>query len=1578
MNTARPKNLPSIMKRREENRMKKAHFDLKKTLALLLAVVMCLSVLPVVAPSAKAEGEVTVLDLSMITYKINEDGTLTITDYMADPENRPGIEIPVSFEIDGETYVVSVIGDDAFAAKGISTLVFAEGSQIVEIGQRAFATNTFHTTNFPETLKLVRHHAFSGIEWWGTLDLSHTQIVTIEPWAFTKVVEHAQIKFPKTLEVIREGNFYNNKLGSDNRAEDTYVEFPASLRYIGYQCFKKESGHSNPRTVLDFSRFAPGEIAYDISAYESGTADDESYEDYMDMDKNDSATRWGFSCDNARVIWGDPGERNKKATDSPFIFDYENGVIVGLKDECATEDFGDLWKLTTEKAGSYIYSDPENPTKGKTVTCYKGDLRIPKEIGGVKVTGIYPGAFNRYPAYLQLRSVTFEDGVEITDIKPYTFKCQNLEAVNNLPASVTTIRMRAFAVCKSLKEITLPGVTVVERLAFQNCESLEKVTFESDKILSIHPLAFSPIASTKLTEIHIEEMEQGVKTGEDDVTHVGNFSSDMYKAGSETPYAKIYWKDGVQETEVYVGTDRNGLKWYFDGRAKKILSYAGTDYTAIDGTAVAIPSTLRNDSDGTNVEIKTLGNNGRIFNLTDADGNLLAFPHITTLTIDPGIKVISDKVFAQDGADTPVRIDTVDLSGSTVERIGQDAFYCTYTSTLKLPDTLRSTKINCFAGAGQAFTEVEIPGNITYLHGGSFTGVKTLERITVYMNRYGLTDDEGFVQGEWKYGDTVYKKAPESVFTGAPFGADQSEGLIQVKYMDSPKAAPKYVLTPNTDNNTVEITVDAYSTYNFYVVSDVRYAGTVDGSSDTAIGSVTKEAAAVMGMENPTTTNPVAAKANGTYNFDYTTSLVVSEGTIVPDAYKFESSDSVEVDLFHTVTYAKSEGFASQGAVPTDSDLYVPGYLVTAKAPGDDVKLDNHAFLGWTYTVKTVETVVEETEEGPVERTEERDVDVFVAAGEKFEMPDEDVVLYETWRNTDNDKVKVVFHAGEGKFGNVSELTLYCGLDATISSVLGNYKALRIGYSLLGWTELDSDESVTVIPETSKLTALDTVGEYEYHLYAKWEILHDITVDFKANGGRFETDEIVFTGDYGKQFTVPAVSKPGYKLTGWNTKANGSGDKLATEETDGGLCFRIPASRTTYYAQWEPAFHDIEFIILSENAKITSEDTVIEHVATESVIGLASGWNGFVLPNVLPDEGYKFIGWKAATKNEGSDEYTYVNDTLYTELDDIRDIVIGTEDMYFIAQIIEIPMGTIIFDYNGGKDSNGKYNSSATGEVDTIILAKDVPSGMEKTDCKFVGWTVNGEAVDEWNLKFENNPITVKAEWVSTNPTPDPKPLPTPDPEPDYDLKDKSYMNGDAGKDTFRPDAGLKRSEVAQIFFNLMSKDEKEVKYNKTFTDVKESNWYYEAVTALSGRGIIKGYPDGSFKPDKYITRAEFVTICARFEELTGTTTAYKDVVGHWAEKYIISAEAKGWLHAFTEEQFNPNTAIKRKETTSIVNSYLKRVPDKEFIDANASKINKFSDVDAKDPFFYDIIEASYTHEYYKDEQGLEHWKPID
>jgi|GEM_PF-4047028 len=149
------------------------------------------------------------------------------------------------------------------------------------------------------------------------------------------------------------------------------------------------------------------------------------------------------------------------------------------------------------------------------------------------------------------------------------------------------------------------------------------------------------------------------------------------------------------------------------------------------------------------------------------------------------------------------------------------------------------------------------------------------------------------------------------------------------------------------------------------------------------------------------------------------------------------------------------------------------------------------------------------------------------------------------------------------------------------------------------------------------------------------------------------------------------------------------------------------------------------------------------------------------------------------------------------------------------------------------------------------------------------------------------------------------------------------YLNG-YPDGSVRPDNALIRAEVASIFYNLLDESYKSGDVPSNFSDVSSDSWYGPAVNTLADMGYIEGYDDGTFRPNNTITRTEFVAIASRFVDLTSSevTNTFSDVESnYWAVGYINTAYNSGWINGYEDGTFSPEKSISRAEAVKIVNT---------------------------------------------------------
>ena len=196
---------------------------------------------------------------------------------------------------------------------------------------------------------------------------------------------------------------------------------------------------------------------------------------------------------------------------------------------------------------------------------------------------------------------------------------------------------------------------------------------------------------------------------------------------------------------------------------------------------------------------------------------------------------------------------------------------------------------------------------------------------------------------------------------------------------------------------------------------------------------------------------------------------------------------------------------------------------------------------------------------------------------------------------------------------------------------------------------------------------------------------------------------------------------------------------------------------------------------------------------------------------------------------------------------------------------------------------------------------------------------------------------------------------------------------------TVHPNGQITRAEVATIFFRLLRDEVRDGAFttSNTYSDVAYGKWYNNPISTMSALGIITGYPDGTFKPNKPITRAEFAAIAARFDETqSGKSATFSDVIGHWAAKEIGIAYYNDWITGYPDGTFKPDQNITRAEAMTLINRVLERKPESPA--DLLTNMNKWTDnMDTSKWYYLDVQEATNSHGYTRKTFNYELWRQM-
>lgn len=199
---------------------------------------------------------------------------------------------------------------------------------------------------------------------------------------------------------------------------------------------------------------------------------------------------------------------------------------------------------------------------------------------------------------------------------------------------------------------------------------------------------------------------------------------------------------------------------------------------------------------------------------------------------------------------------------------------------------------------------------------------------------------------------------------------------------------------------------------------------------------------------------------------------------------------------------------------------------------------------------------------------------------------------------------------------------------------------------------------------------------------------------------------------------------------------------------------------------------------------------------------------------------------------------------------------------------------------------------------------------------------------------------------------------------------------------TVQPKGEITRAEACTIFFRLLTESSRDYYFSKTndYTDVNAGDWFNNAISTLSNAGIVTGYNDGTFRPNQPITRGEMAKIIANFANLNKGTKSFTDLSGHWSKTYVELAAGNGWIAGYPDGSFRPDQKITRAETVTMINRVLERVPAKELRLLSRSIMLTFPDNNPGDWYYIAIQEASNSHEYQRsvyETTGDEMWTKL-
>ena len=738
--------------------------------------------------------------------------------------------------------------------------------------------------------------------------------------------------------------------------------------------------------------------------------------------------------------------------------------------------------------------------------------------------------------------------------------------------------------------------------------------------------------------------------------------------------------------------------------------------------------------------------------------------------------------------------------------------------------------------------------------------------------------------------------------------------------------------------------------------------------------------------------------------------------------FNFNTAITKNIDLYarvgnktgYSVTYVTAEG----SSPVTDDKLYAEGASATV-LPGPTAPA-NKVFLGWTTTKNG--TTVNYYPNSSIEIT--GNVTLYAVYGDKAATV---TLTY----NANFGTTPASTHISGLKNNGLIDLLSYDEL------VEKKQLPKRDGYTFTGWNTQQDGHGISFAAGTSAAR----VDKFEPNvLYAQWKkttIDEEVTVIIKG-----KTSTATYDGQphaVNGYDIVSIIGNAGYTQADVSLKSEAQNKYSLTKTDAGTYTMALDASD---FVNTNDKFTNVEFVIAeggqlkltinkrdvtltsadaskpydgtaltNKNVTVGGNDFADGEGATYNVTGsqteVGESANAFTytLNNNTKESNYNITKHEGKLKITAADSVAYKVEHYKQNLDgsynntpnDI-DPLSGTAGTLTAAAARDYPgftPGTVTQEKiksDGTTTIKIQYTRSpytltinyvyrdgskaAESHIETILYGKD----YSVTSPKISGYTAD-KLVVSGTMPADNRTVTVTYTKSGGH---HPRPKPTVEIEDDDALglnttDHFAYIVG-YGNGEVRPQNNITRAEVATIFFRLLTDDVRDENLTKTnrYSDVTRADWYNTAVSTLSSMGIITGYPDGTFRPNAAITRAEFAAIAARFDHDGDKTAAkFSDIASHWAKDEISIAYNNGWITGYPDGTFGPQRDITRAETMTLVNRVLNRQPETE--DDLLPNMTVWTDnANPKAWYYLAVQEATNSHYYkFKTNSKYEKWTEL-
>ena len=493
------------------------------------------------------------------------------------------------------------------------------------------------------------------------------------------------------------------------------------------------------------------------------------------------------------------------------------------------------------------------------------------------------------------------------------------------------------------------------------------------------------------------------------------------------------------------------------------------------------------------------------------------------------------------------------------------------------------------------------------------------------------------------------------------------------------------------------------------------------------------------------------------------------------------------------------------------------------------------------------------------------------------------------------------------------------------------------GYTFDGWYQDDAD-----LGKTEKLIKDQTLkGAKKWELYGKLTP-KEYTVTFNPNADDATvapTNKIVtFDAAYD---TLPTPTREGYTFEGWYLSKTEFTDANKVEAT---TIVKTPGDHMLY-ANWAANTYTVTFNPNADDATVAP---------TSKLVTFDAAYGELPTPT---RENYRFVGWYL-------NGVRVTKDTIVKTAAD-HTLLAGWSRSYYAL--------TINYVDRNGKKLEKSYKASVALGADFSVPSPKIKGYKlkDKDDAVIEGtMTAEGYTYDVVYIKKSSGGSGVQIESPNK---------PKQDNSLKFNMDDHfAYVNG-YPDGTVKPTGDVTRAEVAAILYRVMDADCVKT-YETTrcsFSDVVRGDWFNLYVATLENADVIVDTrTNGKFRPNEAITRAELAAMLAQFADIKSAANSFNDVSArHWASDEIAVCAKMGWINGYPDGSFRPDATITRAEMMAMINRALGRTP--KSADDLLSGMKTWRDNANVNAWYYlDVQEATNSHTYTKS-GSHETWKKL-